>query len=85
MGGCFSCEISAIDPTFKRGKTREFVMSIANLRMLKDTYDIGSTVLGSGATGKVFLGTNKTSKDIQIAIKVINKKKFTKKMMDDVK
>lgn len=46
--------------------------------MLKDTYDIGSTVIGSGSMGKVFLARNKKSRSIQIAIKVMNKRKFSK-------
>lgn len=87
MGNCFTENKCQHDedssPTIR--PRRSFVMSAATLKELKSTYEIDDEVIGSGTTGKVFKGTDLRDKNIEIAIKVIKKKKFSDTTMEDVK
>ena len=62
-----------------------FVMSTANVKDLRNVYDIDQTCLGSGSFGKVFKAENIADRTQKVAIKVINKKDFSDEDMDMLK
>ena len=60
----------------------------AGVTQLKQVYDIDRHVLGKGAFGKVYKGTDKANREFQVAVKVLNKHKMSEKdlahVMDEV-
>lgn len=66
-------------------RERKFIKSKATLADLKETYDIDQKVLGSGSYGKVFKAADKKDATMQIAIKVINKKKLDAEDLESLK
>ena len=58
------------------------------MHQLKQVYDIDRHVLGKGAFGKVYKGTDKKNPEFKVAIKVLNKDKMSSKdlatVMDEV-
>ena len=49
---------------------------MADVKVLRATYDIDKKVLGSGSFGKVFLANDKKNPDFKVAVKVIDKRKL---------
>ena len=56
----------------------------AGVHQLKQVYDIERNVLGKGAFGKVYKGTDKANREFQVAIKVLNKHKMSHKDLEHV-
>ena len=78
MGNCLGQKTKQITAT--GGGHRDTLKSREKqgAKELKQNYEIDNktTVLGSGAFGKVFLTRNKHDKNLQVAIKVMNKNKL---------
>ena len=72
----------------KEGEKASTVKVKAGVHQLKQQYDIDRHVLGKGAFGKVYKGTDRSNPEFEIAIKVLNKDKMTPKdlatVMDEV-
>ena len=79
MGNCLASKGTI---TARRGSS--YIKSKANVSSLNAMYDINKKCLGKGSFGKVFLGTNKHDKDMQVAIKVINKSGMQKSEIEDL-
>ena len=50
---------------------------MAGVHQLKQQYDVGKSLLGKGAFGKVYKGTDRLNPEFKVAIKVLNKQKMT--------
>lgn len=59
-------------------KEGQYVQTKANFKHLRDTYLIDNQVLGQGTFGTVYKGTNRKNKNLEIAIKAIDKRKLDK-------
>ncbi len=61
------------------------VQTKADVKQLRQCYNINPKVLGSGSFGKVFLAENKQDTSHVVAIKVIHKAKLKQDEIDAIK
>ena len=59
-------------------------MKTGSFKQIREKYIIHPKFLGTGAYGKVFLGSNSANKSMKVAIKTISKKKLTEKAILEI-